>query len=166
MVPSESKVVKLFTPGTVAAASTSTGCVDTYGYDYCTIDVIDGAIASAATAVTYLQVSESDTAMTAYTDGTAIVALTGAAATSATAGFVLPSPSTCTVVPTGCNYRMNIDLRGRKRYMTLLFTPGVTVALAANAYLYRTNDGGPAMSTISPITNSTVAYQSHLNVSC
>jgi hypothetical protein len=164
MVPSETKIVKLFTPATVAAAATTTGCVDTLGYDYCTIDVMAGSIASNATAVTYLQVSESETAMTAYTDGDAIVALTGAAAVSATAGFVLPAPSTCTVVPTGCNYRMNIDLKGRKRYLTLLFTPAQTVAQCAWATLSRVQNG-PAMETISPITNSTVAYQCHLNVS-
>jgi len=164
MVPDQTKVIKLFTPATVAAAATTTGCVDTLGYDYATIDVMAGSIASNATAVTYLQVSESDTAMTAYTDGTAIVALTGAAAVSATAGFVLPAPSTATVVPTGCTYRMNVDLRGRKRYLTLLFTPAQTVAQAAWASLGRVQDG-PASPIAVPITNSTEASQCHLNVS-
>ena len=165
MVPSNTKCVCMIAPGTVAAASTTEAGLDTYGYDYCTIDVINGNTATNATAVTFIQVSESDTVLpTAYTDGTAIVALTGAAAVSATAGFVLPTPSTCTVVPVGSNFRFNIDLKGRKRYLGLLVTPAQTWSLSAVAMLSRVQDG-PAMSTISVATNSTVAYQSRLNVS-
>lgn len=165
MVPSETKCICMIPPATVAAASTTEAGVDTYGYDYCTIDVINGAIASNATAVTYLQVSESDTVLpTAYTDGSAIVALTGAAATSATAGFVLPTPSTCTVVPVGSNFRFNIDLRGRKRYLGLLVTPAQTWALSAVAHLSRAQDS-PAMKVVTPATNSTEAYQCRLKES-
>jgi len=166
MVPSESKVVKLITPQTLAAASTTTAHFDTKGYDYCTIDIMDGSVATATTAITYLQVAEGDTAITAYTSltGSIIIPLTGGTATSATAGFVCPQPSTATVVPTGCNYRLNIDLKGRKRWLFLEFTPAHASSIAAWATLYRCEDG-PAMSTISPITNSTAIYQSHLNVS-
>ena len=166
MVPSETKCICMIPPATVAAASTTEAGLDTYGYDYCTIDVINGATASNATAVTFLQISETDTVLpTQYTDGDAIVALTGAAAVSATAGFVLPTPSTCTVVPIGSNFRFNIDLKGRKRYLGILVTPAQTWALSAVAMLSRCQDG-PAMSTISVATNSTVPYQSRLNVSC
>ena len=166
MVPSETKCICMIPPATVAAASTTEAGVDTLGYDYCTIDVMNGATASNATAVTFLQISETDTVLpTQYTDGDAIVALTGAAAVSATAGFVLPTPSTCTVVPIGSNFRFNIDLKGRKRYLGILVTPGQTWALSAVAMLSRCQDG-PAMSTISVATNSTVPYQSRLNVSC
>ena len=166
MVPSNTKCVCMIPPATVAAASTTEAGLDTYGYDYCTIDVMNGATASNATAVTFLQISETDTVLpTQYTDGDAIVALTGAAAVSATAGFVLPTPSTCTVVPIGSNFRFNIDLKGRKRYLGILVTPGQTWALSAVAMLSRCQDG-PAMSTISVATNSTVPYQSRLNVSC
>jgi len=165
MVPSETKTVKLITPGTVAADSTNEAGLDTYGFDYCTIDVINGAIASNATAVTYLQISETDTVLpTAYTDGAAIVALTGAAVKSATAGFVLPTPSTCTVVPTGSIFRFNIDLKARKRYLGLLVTPGQTWALAAVAHLSRARVN-PAMNVVSPATNSTEASQCRLKVS-
>ena len=166
MVPSETKCICMIPPATVAAASTTEAGVDTLGYDYCTIDVMNGATASNATAVTFLQISETDTVLpTQYTDGDAIVALTGAAAVSATAGFVLPTPSTCTVVPIGSNFRFNIDLKGRKRYLGILVTPAQTWALSAVAMLSRCQDG-PAMSTISVATNSTVPYQSRLNVSC
>jgi len=165
MVPSEQKTICMIAPGTVAAASTTEAGVDTLGYDYCTIDVINGNTATNATAVTFIQVSESDTVLpTAYTDGAAIVALTGAAATSATAGFVLPTPSTCTVVPVGSNFRFNIDLRGRKRYLGLLVTPAQTWSLSAVALLSRAHVD-PAMPVVAVATNSTEAYQCRLNVS-
>ena len=164
MVP-ETKCVCMIAPGTVGAASTTEAGIDTLGYDYCTIDVINGNIATNATAVTFIQVSESDTVLpTAYTDGAAIVALTGAAATSATAGFVLPTPSTCTVVPVGSNFRFNIDLRGRKRYLGLLVTPAQTWSLSAVAMLSRAHVD-PAMPVVAVATNSTEAYQCRLNVS-
>jgi len=165
MVPSETKCICMIPPATVAAASTTEAGLDRLGYDYCTIDVINGAIATDATAVTYLQLSESDTVLpTAYTDGTAIVAFTGAAATSATAGFVLPTPSTCTVVPVGSNFRFNVDLRGRKRYLGLLVTPGQSWALSAVAMLSRAHVD-PAMPVVAVATNSTEAYQCRLNIS-
>lgn len=164
MVP-ETKCKLMIPPGTVAAASTTQGGVDTLGFDYCTIDVINGNIATSATAVTFIQVSESDTVLpTAYTDGAAIVALTGAAATSVTAGFVLPTPSTCTVVPVGSNFRFNIDLRGRMRYLGLLVTPAQTWSLSAVAMLSRAHVD-PAMPVVAVATNSTEAYQCRLNVS-
>lgn len=164
MVP-DVKIVSMMIPATKAAASTTTGLVDTLGYDYCVINTEHGATATDSLAMTFVQCSESDTAPTAYTDGTAIVALTGAAATSATAGFVLPTPSTCTVVPVGGNFQFNIDLKGRKRYLVMLVTPAQTMALACHAILSRVADG-PASPVIAVATNSTIAHQCRLNVSC
>lgn len=165
MVPSESKVVNLFPPQTLAAAGTVEGGVDTIGFDYCTIDVMNGSTATDSVAITFIQVSESDTQLcTNYTDGTAIVALTGAAATSATAGFILPTPSTCTVVPIGSHYRFNIDLKARMRYLGLLLTPGTGGSWAGIATLHRVQDS-PAMLVPAVATNSVEAYQCRLNVS-
>ena len=96
MVPSNLRVVNLTVPATLAAAGIVTGQIDTLGYNYASFAIIDGAVASAATAMTTISWTESDTIMTAATAGTDIVALTGAAAVSSTAGFVLPSPSTAT----------------------------------------------------------------------
>jgi len=165
MVPSETKCVCLFPPQTGAAASTFEGGVDTLGYDYCVIDFINGSAATDSVAATFIQCSESDTQLcTNYTDGTAIVALTGAAAVSATAGFVLPTPSTCAVVPVGSHYRFNIDLRGRKRYLGILWTPGTGGNFAATATLSRAHVD-PAMPVVAVATNSTEFYQCRLNES-
>ena len=166
MVPSETKCIAMIPAVTAAAAaSTTVGGIDTLGFDYCTIDLVIGSIASNTDVMTYLQVCESNTVKpTAYTDGDVIVALTGGTHTSATAGFVLPAASTCTVVPVGSNYRMNIDLRGRKRYLGLLVTPGITANLSAVAMLSRAHVD-PAMPVVAVATNSTAAYQCRLNVS-
>lgn len=164
MVPSNTKTLKLITPQTVAAASTTTAAVDTLGYDYMTLDFIDGSIHTGTDRLTFLQLSESPTTMSAYTDGTNIAACVGAAATSSTAGFVLPRQSTCTVVPTGVVYRMNVDLKGRKRYMCLLYTPVNASSICAVAHLSRKNEGGEAMVAGDVAAQSTEACECRLVV--
>ena len=158
----DTKCVNLFLPQTGAAASTFEGGVDTLGYDYCTIDFCNGSAATDSVAATFIQCSESDTQLcTNYTDGEPIVALVGAAVVSASAGFVLPTPSTCTVVPIGSNYRFNIDLRGRMRYLGILWTPGTGGNFSAVATLSKPHVG-PAMTVPAVATNSTEAYQCRL----
>lgn len=138
------KTVQMIIPTTaITAASTNTGYVDTKGYNYLTIDVVEMS-ASAATQVTALGLAEGDTVPTSYTSETKIAAFTGAAATSTSAGFVLPTPSS-TVENL---YRFNVDLRGRKRYITLLFQPAVSTRAAAIATLSMPQEG-PAMVTAS-----------------
>jgi hypothetical protein len=114
------------------------GTVDTQGFDYCQIDLVAGTGAAASTAITTLQLAESDTLLTAYTGGTAVTAFVGAAATSTSAGFVLPALSA-----TKQNvYRMNVDLRGRKRYLGINFAPTLqTVGVSCHAVLSRAADG-------------------------
>ena len=165
MVPSNLRVVNLTVPATLAAAGMVTGQIDTLGYNYASFAIIDGAVASAATAMTTISWTESDTIMTAATAGTDIVALTGAATVSSTAGFVLPSPSTATVVPVGCVYQFNVNLIGRKRYIACQVIPAVSAALSVVGILGRAPD--PAKLAItSPITNSTQASQLHLIADC
>lgn len=150
---------------TGAAASSFECGVDTKGYDYCTIDFCNGAAATDSVAAVFIQCSESDTQFcTNYTDGTPIVALVGAAVVSASAGFVLPTPSTCTVVPVGSNYRFNIDLRGRKRYLGVLWEVGTGGNFSIVANLSRAHVD-PAMPVVAVATNSTEAYQCRLNES-
>ena len=163
MLP-ETKAFVMIPPGTVAAASTTEGGVDTIGYDFAEITVVNGNTATNATAVTFIQLSESDTQFcTNYTDGAPIVAFVGAAVVSATAGFVLPTPSTCTVVPVGSTFRFNVDLRGRKRYLGLLVTPAQTWSLSAVAMLSRAHVD-PAMNVVTPATNSVEACQCRLKI--
>ena len=153
MVP-DVRVVSMTPPITVAAASTTTCRLDTQGYDYATICVTGGATATDTNLMTYVQISESETTPTAYTDGTVIVPFVGGTATSATAGFVLPGQSSSTVVPIGCTFQFNADLTRRKRFLVVLVTPPNTMALAVHAVLSRVHDG-PAAKAIAAYTNST-----------
>ena len=142
----ELKTIPMFEGLTMTSAGTVFGQVDTIGYNFLAIDLEAGTGEAAATAVDTLRVCESDTdsAMTAYTDGAPVTAFVGAAATSTSAGFVLPALSS-----TKKNiYRFNIDLRGRKRYVGVNFAPvKQTVGVGAKAIMARAEDG-PAMSTV------------------
>jgi hypothetical protein len=144
MLP-DSKTVVLAEGLTMTSAGTVMGTLDTYGFDFAAIDVCAGTGEAASTAVTTLRMCESDdtTSLTAYTDGDAVTAFVGAAATSTSAGFVLPALSS-----TKQNvYRFNVDLKGRKRYLGVNFAPEKqTVGVSVTAQLHRAEDG-PAMET-------------------
>ncbi len=136
----QSKSVVMVEGLTLASAATTIGIIDTLGADYLTIDVVAGSGDAASTAVTVLRCAESDTdsAMTAHTDGDAITACVGAAVVSSTAGFALPALS----ATKQNSYRFNIDLKGRKRYIATDF--GVeknTVGIGMVGTLSRIADG-------------------------
>lgn len=160
-IPNDMKLKQLIIPTTaITAASTANwGYVDTKGYDAVQIDLIEMS-ASAATQVTGLRIREDDTVPTAFTDMSAIVALTGAAATSTSAGFVLPFPNSAVEN----NYRFNIDLRGRKRYVGIDFVPAVSTQCAAIALLLRAEESGQSTSTDKTATVTTASLRLNVNV--
>lgn len=123
MVPSGSeKIDVIYDVITASNGSTNLADVDTKGYDYLQFTVGVKSGSAAETALSGLRVCESDSAITAYTDGTAVTALVGAAAVSTSAGFVLPARSSTT----DNLYQLNLDLRGRKRYIACEVTPTLT----------------------------------------
>jgi len=141
MLP-DSKTIPMTEGLTMTSAGTVMGTVDTKGYDFAAIDVIAGTGDAASTAVTTLRMCESDdtSSLTAYTDGDAVTAFVGAAATSTSAGFVLPALSSSKQNV----YRFNVDLRGRKRYIGVNFAPeNQTVGVAMIAHLARAETGPP-----------------------
>lgn len=124
MVPSNEKTIPMINE-TLTAAGTAIGNIDTIGFDYLKLDLAINSASAAETALTILRVCESDTnsAITAYTDGTPVTAFVGAAAVSTSAGFVLPARSS-----TKQNtYRMNMTLLGRKRFIGFNVAPTLTV---------------------------------------
>lgn len=129
---------------TLASAGTVFGVVDTLGFNYLIIDLEAGTGEAASTAVTTLRCCEDDTAATGYSDGDPIIACVGAAATSTSAGFVLPALSS-----TKKNvYQFNIDLRGRKRYIGINFAvEKQTVGVGCQAHLFKKSEFNPAMVT-------------------
>ena len=121
MLPSNEKTVPMINE-TMSAAGTAIADIDTLGFDYLKIDMAIESASAAETALTTLRVCESDSAITAYTDGTPVTAFVGAAAVSTSAGFVLPARSSTKEN----TYRMNIDLKGRKRYLAVNVAPTLT----------------------------------------
>jgi hypothetical protein len=130
----EAKTIPLFEGLTMTSAGTVSGQVDTYGFDEALISLAAGTGDAASTAVTTLALYENDTALTAATSGTMIYACNGAAATSTTAGFVLPALSSADQN----TFEFHLDLRGRKRYIAIQFAPEKqTLGVSCQAMLMR-----------------------------
>lgn len=165
MVPSNTKIVQIVMPTTALTAASvgGTGYIDTKGFDYLTIGVLEHSVTE-TTQVGTFRVGEIDTVPTAYTDCTDIVALCGGTATSTTAGFVLPSPSSAYTM--GNVYRVNLDLRGRKRYIGVSYSPAVTAGdtIAAFGILSR-SEVSPAQATATNVTANSALHACRLNVS-
>jgi hypothetical protein len=113
----------------VTAGQTTTGAIDTLGYDYCLVSVIQGT-AGATTAPIMCKLSEGDTS-TAFTDITDFV---GDTATSTSAGYVLAT----TVSTAGAIIAsLGVNTKARKRYLKLSATPGTTANITGHAILSR-----------------------------
>lgn len=106
----------------VAAAATHSHEIDTAGFKYASIDVVYSPFTAAtASYASVLKVQESDTSGSGQADISGLSITAGAGSTTgANAGAVA---------------RFNIDLRGRKRYLTVVTSPGNTVAVVTNARL-------------------------------
>ena len=107
-------------PASVASTATATLNFDTLGYDYLVADFTYGTQSTTDAALTVLKWAEGDTT-SSYAD---IVAFTGGTATSTSVGYVIPA---VTVSGLGGGIQFQMDLRKRKRYLKLSFTPGTAV---------------------------------------
>ena len=106
----------------VAASGTHSNEIDTAGFKYASIDVIFSPFTAATAAyASVLKVQESDTSNASQADITGLSITAGAGST--------------TGANVGAVARFNIDLRGRKRYLTVVTSPGNTVAVVTNARL-------------------------------
>jgi hypothetical protein len=107
------------------------GQLDTKGFKRARIFIISTTQATNKPAAT-LKLSESDDTTTTVTD---IVAFTGGTATSTSAGFVIPAPSSATTVSP--YLLMDVELRGRKRYLSLTIAPASTQTFTVVGMLSR-----------------------------
>ena len=105
-------VVMLAPLTTPTNANTATARLDTLGYDYAIIDVVQG-ISDATTVPSTLKISEGAT--TTAASATDITALVG----GGVGGFTMVSPNTeaANVV------RFGVDLKARERYLFVTFSP-------------------------------------------
>lgn len=113
----------------VAANATHSHEIDTYGADYASIDVVFSNFTAATSSyASVLKVQQSDTSGSGQTD------LTGFTVTGAGAG------RTTGVGVNGAVCRFNVDLRGKKRYLTVVTTPGNAAGVATVARLAKMED--------------------------
>lgn len=113
--PFNRKLVSVTPPAAIVDnAGYTTAEIDTYGYDYCVINVYLGATDIAMAA---LKVQESDTSGSGFADVTGLVF--GTSANDAGSTSTLPSATDDNKF-----FSFFIDLKGRKRYLGLVATAG------------------------------------------
>ena len=115
--------------------ATTTGVIDTLGYDFAEIDVIATSSNNVTNNPSVLKLSESDDATT-YTDVSGAVGDTD---------FTIPAVYTNTA--SDWKVKFSVDCRPRKRYLKVSVTPITTQILTAIANLHK-GDEGPNLSLI------------------
>lgn len=114
-------------------AQTAQHTIDTLGFSYASIDVVFEAAAATTDAICRaLKIEESDASGSGFADITALVG-------GGTGGFSIPSSGSRT---SGSNVvRINLDVRGRKRYLRVNATPVAASVVASVARLGRGEAG-------------------------
>jgi hypothetical protein len=106
----------------VAASATFSHEIDCSGFKYASIDVVYSPFTAATTSyASVLKVQESDSSGSGQADVSGLSVTAGAGSTTGAA--------------VGAVARFNIDLRGRKRYLTVVTSPGNAVAVTSSARL-------------------------------
>lgn len=114
----------------VAASATHSHEIDTLGYEYAAIDVVFSPFTAAtSSAASVLKLQQSDASGSGQANISGFVGGTD---------FTVGAGST-TGANNGYVVRFNVDLRGKKRYLTVAASPGNTVAVATVARLGRGN---------------------------
>lgn len=119
--------------GTSAAFTSSQTCtltIDTLGYDYASIDVIGGPAASTSSVFQTLTLTSSDTEAGVYG---AISGLTSDLRPAAYAAQTATSQMTVS--------RIEVDLRGRQRFLRVQASPNTTTVIVVPARLGRGEEG-------------------------
>jgi len=109
--------------------ATTTGVIDTLGYDFAEIDVAATSSNNVTNNPSVLKLSESDDATT-YTDVSGFVGDTD---------FTIPNVYTNTA--SDWNVKFSVDCRPRKRYMKVSVTPITTQIFTAIANLHKGDEG-------------------------
>lgn len=113
----------------VATSGTHSHEIDTYGSEYVSVDVVfSNFTAAASTYATVLKLQQSDTSGSGQTDLGGVFTVTAGAGRTTGVGL------------NGAVCRFNVDLRGKKRYLTVRATPGVAANIATVARLSKMQD--------------------------
>lgn len=110
----------------VATNATHSHEIDTLGADYASIDVVFSQFSATTTSyASVLKVQQSDSAGSGQAD---------------LSGYTITAGSGSTTGGTGAVARFNVDLRGKKRYLTVVATPGNAATIASVARLSKLED--------------------------
>lgn len=110
----------------VTTGQTHSHVVDTYGADYASVDVVFSTFTAATSSyASVLKVQESDASGSGYADVPGMTVSAGAGATTGSTGAVC---------------RFNVDMRGRKRYLKVVATPGNPATVSSVARLSKCED--------------------------
>lgn len=135
------KTINVLKQASTATNGSATGLIDTLGFDEVAVDVFLDTAASTSNVLTTMKLQECDTSNGVFSD---IVALTGATATSTSAGFVLPTIADTSVAEI---YRLNVSMRGRKRWVKPIVTPETAaLIIGLTAVLSKAEDSTVARS--------------------
>ena len=132
----------------VALTATHSLEIDTLGFEFASIDVLFSPFTSASgptTAANVLRVAQSDTAGSGQTNISGFVNVTDftvAAGVTATAGV-------------GYAHRFDIDLRGKRRYLTVYATPASTCGVITTCRLGK-GEAGPTSATTKGVNTQAV----------
>jgi hypothetical protein len=132
----------------VALTATHSLEIDTLGFNFASIDVLFSPFTSATgptTAARVLRVAQSDASGSGQVDISGFVAgtdFTVAAGVTATAGV-------------GYSHRFDIDLRGKRRYLTVYATPASTCGVVTTCRLAK-GEAGPMDATSKGVNTQAV----------
>lgn len=122
-----SKAAIMLAPTSLTNGATGTGQVDTMGFDFLSIDVFQTTSNNVTNNLSVCKLSESDTTdATNFSDVTKFVG-------DGVGGFTVPNADT----QNNQLYKMNMDLRGRKRYIKFTASPVTTQTIGATANLFK-----------------------------
>lgn len=106
------KSVNVLKQASFTTSQSATGVIDTLGFDEVAVDIWLDTAASTSNVLTVLKLSECDTSNGSYSD---IDALTGGT------GFTIPTAANTSIAEI---YRLNVDCRGKKRWLKPTVTAG------------------------------------------
>ena len=110
----------------VAANATHSHEIDTLGADYASIDVVFSQFtATTSSYASVLKLQQSDASGSGQADVSGFSVTAGAGSTTGGLGAVT---------------RFNVDMRGKKRYLTVVATPGLAATIATVARLSKQED--------------------------
>jgi len=117
------------------SSQTATLTLDTLGYAYASIDVIAGPAASTSSVFQTLTLTESDASTGTYST---VSGFSGDLKPAAYAGQTATDAMTVS--------RLDVDLRGKKRYLRIITSPNTDTVIVVSARLGR-GEAGPVDAT-------------------